>query len=470
MSSGRLTLTTRAVLWLDLGLLGWAQVNGERGLSDTEEKVRRRLRFDLRLRRQLVAPPRFRHHCRDAARACSRQERLLTAAMATRRIGPMCVRAEPAAARARGTHGRDRHEAKAVALSLSPTRICSTTCSKAATLRRRLSSFVVLNDGIGLTVTARLACGAGVPGKPQRHGFDAAPPRRRARMAPRFFSTARARTSSNAQQPKIARDHPQLADLCGAQDGYAQTSERRTPRHRSNRRRRKLCWWRSAIRRQERFIARRGAAFAQSTTFIGVGALFDFMAKAAPRAPQWMRATKLEWLFRLSREPRPALATLYGGTRCRRGGAGAPARWRAVACRGRALMLRVRHHRPPVRASDRRSGDVRRVVGAQPRGLRLRQRCPDVGSRLCLALPGAITGVREIIDGDCCSACAHDRASPHVFPAGQRRRTARLRRASCARHRRHVRARRAASTPRVVRSVHRHQSWPVLSHAVDERT
>jgi beta-1,4-glucosyltransferase len=38
--------------------------------------------------------------------------------------------------------------------------------------------------------------------------------------------------------------------------------------------------------------------------FIGVGALFDFLAGTVPRAPQWVQSMRLEWLFRLSREPR----------------------------------------------------------------------------------------------------------------------------------------------------------------------
>ena len=37
---------------------------------------------------------------------------------------------------------------------------------------------------------------------------------------------------------------------------------------------------------------------------IGVGALFDFLAEAIPRAPLWMRRAKLEWLYRLSLEPK----------------------------------------------------------------------------------------------------------------------------------------------------------------------
>ncbi len=37
---------------------------------------------------------------------------------------------------------------------------------------------------------------------------------------------------------------------------------------------------------------------------IGVGAAFDFLAGIKPRAPQWMQRCGLEWLFRLSCEPR----------------------------------------------------------------------------------------------------------------------------------------------------------------------
>jgi exopolysaccharide biosynthesis WecB/TagA/CpsF family protein len=37
---------------------------------------------------------------------------------------------------------------------------------------------------------------------------------------------------------------------------------------------------------------------------MGVGALFDFMADAVPRAPDNLRKLKLEWAFRLAQEPR----------------------------------------------------------------------------------------------------------------------------------------------------------------------
>lgn len=37
---------------------------------------------------------------------------------------------------------------------------------------------------------------------------------------------------------------------------------------------------------------------------VGVGAVFDWLAGSMPKAPQWMQGAGLEWLYRLSREPR----------------------------------------------------------------------------------------------------------------------------------------------------------------------
>ncbi|MEO0596501.1 MAG: WecB/TagA/CpsF family glycosyltransferase, partial [Chloroflexota bacterium] len=36
---------------------------------------------------------------------------------------------------------------------------------------------------------------------------------------------------------------------------------------------------------------------------MGVGGTFDFIAGRVPRAPQWMIDYKLEWLYRLYKEP-----------------------------------------------------------------------------------------------------------------------------------------------------------------------
>jgi N-acetylglucosaminyldiphosphoundecaprenol N-acetyl-beta-D-mannosaminyltransferase len=55
--------------------------------------------------------------------------------------------------------------------------------------------------------------------------------------------------------------------------------------------------------KQEIWIDQVGEAL-RPAVLLGVGASLDFVAGTVPRAPQWMSNAGLEWLFRLSREPR----------------------------------------------------------------------------------------------------------------------------------------------------------------------
>lgn len=54
---------------------------------------------------------------------------------------------------------------------------------------------------------------------------------------------------------------------------------------------------------QEIWLARIAPRLKASVT-LGVGGLLDFVSGRIPRAPSWMRKRGLEWLYRLSREPR----------------------------------------------------------------------------------------------------------------------------------------------------------------------
>jgi N-acetylglucosaminyldiphosphoundecaprenol N-acetyl-beta-D-mannosaminyltransferase len=55
--------------------------------------------------------------------------------------------------------------------------------------------------------------------------------------------------------------------------------------------------------RQELWMARMRPAL-RAPVLVGVGAAFDFHAGRVPQAPAWMGDRGLEWLYRLSREPR----------------------------------------------------------------------------------------------------------------------------------------------------------------------
>jgi N-acetylglucosaminyldiphosphoundecaprenol N-acetyl-beta-D-mannosaminyltransferase len=54
--------------------------------------------------------------------------------------------------------------------------------------------------------------------------------------------------------------------------------------------------------KQERWMAAYRDSL--SCALVGVGAAFDFLGGAKAQAPRWMQRAGLEWLFRLSREPR----------------------------------------------------------------------------------------------------------------------------------------------------------------------
>lgn len=66
--------------------------------------------------------------------------------------------------------------------------------------------------------------------------------------------------------------------------------------------------------RQERLSLELRAALVHPCLIINGGAIVDFLGGRFPRAPKWIRALRLEWLFRLGMEPRRlASRYLYGG-------------------------------------------------------------------------------------------------------------------------------------------------------------
>jgi exopolysaccharide biosynthesis WecB/TagA/CpsF family protein len=55
--------------------------------------------------------------------------------------------------------------------------------------------------------------------------------------------------------------------------------------------------------KQERFAARAQTALPE-TGFLSIGAGLDFISGAQKRAPAWVRAIAMEWLWRMSGDPR----------------------------------------------------------------------------------------------------------------------------------------------------------------------
>ncbi|HEX2235592.1 MAG TPA: WecB/TagA/CpsF family glycosyltransferase [Actinomycetota bacterium] len=159
---------------------------------------------------------------------------------------------------------------------------------------------LVLNDGKGVMLAARMY-GRPFPADLNGNFFTPLLLRRAAERGwPTFFFGARPGVARRAAD-RLREELPALG-IVGVRDGYARGEG---------------CEVVDAIRasgaglvlvglgnpRQERWLVDNLAATG-ARLGVGVGAFFDFQAGNVPRAPAWMNQVGLEWLHRLTVEPR----------------------------------------------------------------------------------------------------------------------------------------------------------------------
>jgi exopolysaccharide biosynthesis WecB/TagA/CpsF family protein len=177
----------------------------------------------------------------------------------------------------------------------------SNLAARDAAFRAALSDALVLNDGVGVDIACRTLHGRSFPAN--LNGTDFVPYYLRAtehrfRLAlvggkRRVVECAAARLVEFAPQHRVVFDHhgffaPEDEDEVAAAVREAQAD---------------VLLVAQGNPRQEMFLARQLATTGVRLGF-GVGALFDFVAGEAARAPLLLRRARLEWAFRLAREPR----------------------------------------------------------------------------------------------------------------------------------------------------------------------
>jgi alpha-1,3-mannosyltransferase len=164
-----------------------------------------------------------------------------------------------------------------------------------------LRNFLVLNDGIGAEIGARALYGQGFPDN--LNGTDlipaflaAAPP------DTRVFLLGAKQDIVECAAAIFAERYPHLV-ICGARDGYFSREDEEEIARDIADANTDILLVAMGNPLQEELI---GRIFEQSaaTLAFGVGALFDFTAGAAVRAPEALRASGMEWVYRLAREPR----------------------------------------------------------------------------------------------------------------------------------------------------------------------
>ena len=173
--------------------------------------------------------------------------------------------------------------------------------------RQTLQSSLVLNDGVGVDIASRVLFGSPFPENLNGTDFS---PNYLLRTKHRFRIFMLGATPGTAERAGMG-----LSLLCpqhqivGCDHGHfdpARTSEIVDLVRRSGA---DVVLVALGNPKQELFL--RGHLAATGCRLgIGVGALFDFLAGNVPRAPSWVRRWRLEWAYRLAKEPR-RLATRY---------------------------------------------------------------------------------------------------------------------------------------------------------------
>ncbi|PZQ19212.1 MAG: glycosyltransferase [Ancylobacter novellus] len=163
------------------------------------------------------------------------------------------------------------------------------------------SSFLVLNDGVGVDLCSRLFNGR--PFEQNLNGTDFVPALlRESRHVFRIFLLGGKPGVAEEAAAKFAEDHPRHS-VVGTRDGYFSDEETAHVVAEINRSGASLVLVALGNPRQEEFVAAHGKAL-EAEVVLMVGALFDFVAGRVVRAPKVMRAARAEWLFRFAQEPR----------------------------------------------------------------------------------------------------------------------------------------------------------------------
>ncbi|PBB22909.1 glycosyltransferase [Mesorhizobium sp. WSM4312] len=163
-----------------------------------------------------------------------------------------------------------------------------------------LDDFLILPDGIGVDLAARLLYGAPFPDN--LNGTDFVPAFLQASTRPLTVGLLGAtRVNAEAASVKLAALAVQH-NFVVIHDGYFSAAQEPEIIGRIATLRPDMLLVAMGVPRQELWIARH-IDERHCTMPVAVGALLDFLSGSVPRAPLWMRRLRLEWLFRLAVEP-----------------------------------------------------------------------------------------------------------------------------------------------------------------------
>ncbi len=167
-------------------------------------------------------------------------------------------------------------------------------------LARAFDDFLVLPDGVGVDIASKILHGA--PFAANLNGTDLIPEfLRQIRWSLRVGLIGAKGPSVERALARFQAECPQHRFIL-INDGYFSAAEEPAIMERIRTIKPDVLLVAMGVPAQELWI-RRNIDERHCTLAIAVGALFDFMSGAVPRAPRFVRAMRLEWLFRLFVEP-----------------------------------------------------------------------------------------------------------------------------------------------------------------------
>jgi exopolysaccharide biosynthesis WecB/TagA/CpsF family protein len=170
-----------------------------------------------------------------------------------------------------------------------------------ADFRAAMQHFLLLPDGIGVDIAARLLHGAKFPAN--LNGTDFVPGFLHAERRPMKVGLIGSRRENAETAARKLKAMAPQHEVFVVSDGFFTPADEPAILADLKARRPDVLLVAMGTPRQELWIERNLNA-AHCTLPIAVGALLDFLGGAVPRAPGWMRTMRLEWMFRLSIEPR----------------------------------------------------------------------------------------------------------------------------------------------------------------------
>ncbi|ANQ85397.1 WecB/TagA/CpsF family glycosyltransferase [Azoarcus olearius] len=175
-------------------------------------------------------------------------------------------------------------------------------------LRRRLArgSVCVVNDGIGVDLAALLVHGRRFADNLAGSDFIPKLCERSPRPLRFFLLGSRPGVAMRAGQRLVEEYGQEVVGCCDGYDGFAALRESGQLAERINESGADVVLVAFGNPMQEQWMLDHDEAI-EAPLMFGVGALLDFLAGEAKRAPEWVRRARLEWLYRLAREPRRLL-------------------------------------------------------------------------------------------------------------------------------------------------------------------